>query len=506
MRHTLIFRQLLILVFILLAGCFTRLSDLHLESMWADEIMSYNRASLTDWDTAHEMLKKANHPPLYEWIFLRLWSSFGTQDLVMRLSGVLLGVLSIGLTFALGKILFSVRIGQVGALLFALSPLHVYYSRELRMYALLTVLTTLAILALYRAIRRGGWRYWLGYSILGAANIYTHYYASFTLLALNSIVLVHLISSKERRPFVYWVVANLGVIALFAPWLPTFWLQLHSDPVQWIPPTTGTVALQLLTHFFAKEQLLSQPIWWLITGAVWGTVALGVTTYPQAPEKSRARFGYPFLAGTVGLILGIALLASLFKPLIHPRFFSSIAPAVSVLLAYGLVRYQPRLPAWLLAMILLAASLFSSYAAVTYHWKEDWKGVAAYVKANSEPDDRILIFAPSEYWTAPFEHYYDGKLQITVSEGDLSSSPDLSRALEALPAGGRIWLIQSARHADSRSLDYELSSEHSKFLELREKFDQDLLMTHLAVDLWLLDIKSPSTNFVCKKDHDTIGD
>lgn len=131
---------------ILLIGLIVRIILLD-QSLWLDEAINIvNAKNLGFLDFVTKYPIGDFHPPLY-FAILWIWGHlFGFSENIARLPSVLLGVGTIGLTYLIGKDLFSERssptgkkVGLLGALLLALAPLHVYYSQEARMYSLATL-------------------------------------------------------------------------------------------------------------------------------------------------------------------------------------------------------------------------------------------------------------------------------------------------------------------------------------------------------------------------------
>jgi hypothetical protein len=123
------------------------------------------------------------------------------------------------------------------ALLVARSPQHIAISQYARAYALLVLLLIGALYCLLRAQtadaaphdrRRALW-WWSGYAIAAAAALYTHHTALVVLAAVNLCVPPPLVGAghAERHFLARWLVANLVVVALYAPWLPVLFSQVH---------------------------------------------------------------------------------------------------------------------------------------------------------------------------------------------------------------------------------------------------------------------------------------
>jgi hypothetical protein len=84
------------------------------------------------------------HPPLY-FLLVQAWSIFGSSDAWLRALSVVFGVASIPLIHRLASRLGGPGAGLAAAAFLALSPYHVYYSREARSYALLGLLCVLSL-------------------------------------------------------------------------------------------------------------------------------------------------------------------------------------------------------------------------------------------------------------------------------------------------------------------------------------------------------------------------
>src|SRR5207248_4339625 len=94
-------------------------------------------------------------PPLY-YLLAHAWLALGDDEAVLRTLSALLGALAVPLLGLLGAALFERRVGLLAAALLAGAPAHVFYSRDARMYPLLTLLLLLATYALVRATGERG--------------------------------------------------------------------------------------------------------------------------------------------------------------------------------------------------------------------------------------------------------------------------------------------------------------------------------------------------------------
>ena len=149
-----------------------RLADLGQQSLWFDEAFSVllSRRGLAEIvaDTAKDTM-----PPLYYWL-LHFWGTGPSVDFYPRFISLLAGTLSVALVYLLGRALLDARTGLAGALVTTVSPFHVYFSQETRMYALLGVWVLMAAYGFILGWQRGrpvGWALYGGGTLLA---VYTH--------------------------------------------------------------------------------------------------------------------------------------------------------------------------------------------------------------------------------------------------------------------------------------------------------------------------------------------
>ena len=129
-------------------GFLLRAWELGAKGLWLDEAFSV----WLGWQPLGELLawvvKIDQHPPLY-YALLHLWIKIAgdSPDNVRMLSAVL-GTLTIPVMYLLGRRLMGTTVGLLAASILALSPFHVRFAQEARMYTTLMLNASLALLAL----------------------------------------------------------------------------------------------------------------------------------------------------------------------------------------------------------------------------------------------------------------------------------------------------------------------------------------------------------------------
>ncbi|MDW8318494.1 MAG: glycosyltransferase family 39 protein [Anaerolineae bacterium] len=203
-----------------------RAARLDFQPLWWDEGYSV-------WFARHPLAEMVRltaqdiHPPLY-YALLGGWIGLvGPGPVALRLFSVAVGVLTVPLIYAVARRLGGPQVGVVAALLVAVNPLHVFYSQEVRMYALVALAATAAVGAAAawlglaaggRGRGRAGWL--LGYVAAMAVALYTQYYAGFLLAGLALAGLWTLWRARANlRLAAVWLAAQGAVVLLYLPWL-----------------------------------------------------------------------------------------------------------------------------------------------------------------------------------------------------------------------------------------------------------------------------------------------
>jgi mannosyltransferase len=209
----------LALVPIVVAATLLRGWQLGRISFWYDEVVTMR---LAETRTVGELFKllfqiDATRAPLHPLILQEWLAVFGASEFAGRSLSVVFGVATVVLLYWLGRLAFDESTGHWAAFLGAFSPLLVYYSREARMYALLTMLTTLCWVLLFWS-RRGPTRWkTIGYAACLVAMLFTHPLGllMFGTLALASALDVRASFGSWRT----WLMVYLGVLIVTSPWL-----------------------------------------------------------------------------------------------------------------------------------------------------------------------------------------------------------------------------------------------------------------------------------------------
>ena len=429
---------------ILVVAAALRFYGLGDDSLWDNEILSVQRAK-APLSEVPALLRAGTHPPLYSQGVLRPVFILGQNEFVQRFPSAVFGVVTVAMTYVLTRRTFGWQAGLAAAALLAVLPLHVYYSREGRMYALLALLVTLWIASLLVARRRNTRWAWAVYAVLGAGILYTHYYAGLTIAAVLGVTgATYLTTSSDTATRRRWLVSSTVIGLLFLPWLPTFLHQLRNSSSN-LPGRPIGETPDLLTQFFTGFADVPAIVKTLVLVAITVLIVLLLGSVRRASRTPDSDL-FPVLV-MIGAVVGTILLAvavSLFKPILYVRYFAGVLPTFCVLLAAAAVGARRRVVGWVAYGVLFLVSIAFVIPVVTESWRPDFGGVIDRI-VEVEPDAAVLLVAgPNRLETAlsGLDHYNGARIPVQtidiagVDEGVADAIADLSSD------PSHVWLLQ----------------------------------------------------------------
>ena len=441
--------QIPIALFLISALAFAlRVYKLDAESLWLDEVLSINLASMDIPSAIRTLPGNYVHPPFY-FIILHIWSRVaGQSEFSLRFLAALFGPLTAAMTYKLARVLFDRRTALLSGLFLALCPYHVYYSQETRMYTLATFLGLVGAYCFFQTLeRRDTALCWIGFVVCSVLGLYTHYYTLFLLLFENLFFLSLITIRRQYRcSLKAWLLAQLAIFCLYLPWLPALLIQSTGGKSGWIEvPPPGYLPGALIAYFVIPNPEIKLH---LLTGGFGVIFPLTLGAVGARITEDRQRLSFPlgrsrlYVLAYLAVPFLVAYAASLLiKPILVNRYLIICVPAACILLAYGLNLVKPKFLALLLSLLLswtMVIYLGSIYNTTN---KEDWRSATGYLSTRIQRDD--LICFNTGHARLPFYHYYskEGELnEITLSEigGDKSSI-----AGETVYFNQRIWLVIS---------------------------------------------------------------
>jgi mannosyltransferase len=498
-------RQVAVLLLVVtLVGTFLRLYRLGSNSLWLDETVSVWFANRSLGDVLLVQPAADVHPPLY-YLILSLWiKAFGSEEFQVRLLSAIFGIVSIPLLYFVVKNLFrNSSTAMVSAFILSISPFHIYYSQETRMYSLLTFFVLLSIFFMIKMLTVANQKeevgktlfYSVNYVLSTTAAIYCHNIALFLPIAQN---LFFITFWRKLKPLLkFWIPSGAIILLLWAPWASFFLKQ--SSMVQkglYVTRITfGSIAnvFNIFNNgpFFWLFNWMSMDYLNLIRGRLtlltlifFGALFLiGVVSMRHNPRP------LVFLLFTFVVPVGAEVLVSLKRPILATQTLIWASIPYYVLIAKGIVGLRNR---WGIAIAIAFLTIFNCSALYKYYTefeKERWDLVAHYVSDNVDKNDLFLF--NSGFGQIPFDYYFYRYDKLNIEEhGVPQDLSEKSMSLESLPrlkelihGHKRIWLIYSHEwFTDSQRL-VKATLEHSHCLSTQRGFEsgQNSIVCYLFV-------------------------
>jgi len=457
-------KKLGFMVAILLLAFCLRLFRLDEREIWYDEAFAVLYAEkdlgaiLYGTVTTVEGAAADIHPLLY-YFFLHHWMSFGQGPVMVRFPSVVFGMLSVCLVFRLGRELFDPRVGILGAGLTAISPFHIWYSQEARMYGLLCLTSLLSIYFFAKVWKQGKWFHWPAFTIFTALSLYVHNLAFLILLTLDLLVLLRRRWELLRPLFVSHVVIGF----LFLPWLLLVPGQFAKvQQAYWIPKPGLSELVRTLMIFTFN---LPVPDWLLPFCLFFSLLLLCLTLYRAillpAALNERANWAERLALSLSFTPVIIMFLISQVKPVYIERAVLVCALVYYVAVAQSVLKGRlPRPVILSLAPVpmLMMASLWYQYNYSGFP-RSPFREANAYLREHYQPGDMIihdnkLSFFPSHYYDRALQQEYIGDLPGSPTDTlalptqevlGLLAQPDIARAAQEAQ---RVWFIIFQRALD----------------------------------------------------------
>lgn len=442
------------------------------------------------------------HPPLY-YALLGGWSQlFGLDAVALRWLSVLAGVAAVPLIYVVGVWLAGRRVGLAAAFLLAINPFHIYYSQEVRMYALVTLWSLLALGLSGRWLgirarakgdnRPASWRWLAGYVAAITLALYTQYYAGFLAAGLTIAGLAVLWRRRaDRERSLTWLAAQGIAALLYLPWLiyaaPKLVPYVSQKIVQDSDQPLGLL-IYLARHLAAYSAgHLEGPLasWWPLglLGVVLLIVGLGrlATRWPLEPGRALL---LAFLGVTLTVLLALGWLVNLgypFFPQRGERLLLLGLPVFLLLLAAAWVAPDPvlakaqrlivppppsRVPRLGLAgLALLAALSLALFYTVPRYQDEDYRPLIGQVMQWGRAEDTVFAVYP---WQMGYFLSYgrpDGPQPALSPAADWG--PKVAAALDDALSRGRVWfpmhlslggLLETAAEEHLAAGNYQLAN------------------------------------------------
>lgn len=426
--------------------------------------------------------------PLYFSVLYSFATVFGSEMIRLRLLSLLIGMVQIPLLYVFGKALFGRVAGLTAALCLALSPAHAYFSQEVRMYGVLSLVALLSYMTLHAAWHSTHRARWYAHGVAQACLPLAHPFGVLVPFAQGLFLVAW--QWREWGRIARWIGLNAiafipaGIVLLFtrywdaagSPWLvaPTLRAALWDLVAADVVGRSLTIRANLSHWVSFAKGLTPDNIFWVHTlgmrlgyALVVLLVALAVLAVAvhgwkglraRAGQMARRRAEWATAFLLWWLVPGITLFVAshLWRPCMTPRYFVHSSLALYLLAGAAVSMMPGRLLKGAAVAGLITLYGYQVSVFVPPPQRTDYLSAAAHLHEDAAPDEVILVH--NWLWMRVFG-YTLGPVPNVVSYGGFnhlySDHPALFHELAELaafataqhrerqPEGqpGRAWLV-----------------------------------------------------------------
>lgn len=410
------------LVGAMLVAAALRLWNIGEWSMWVDEAHSFRDATVPfDGDGGFRGSERSRYPVSF--LLLRWYLDFvgNSSEGWLRLPFVFVGTITVPLLAIVGRPLIGTRPALFAAFLLAVNPWHIFWSQNVRAYALVLFFGLAAMGLVWQALVMGGLGRWLGAVALIALAGFSHTTAFGLFGVVLVLVLVERMEQQTLRSKKLWLwVVGIALLALvglqLAHYSPAFQAFAKAKP--------DASLLHLLTTsvFYFRVPLIvtaAVGMWFLFLDEERGPVMF-LAAWVGVPAVLLAVFGSVYVKATARyafyVLPAVLMLASLAVARVSAMVYAGFSEH------RRLVRW---LPAGMLPLLLLIDSLASDvlYHSVQRGDRPGWREATRWVK-NDTGVGNALVFSTNEpsmryyfdpeYWRLRSEELEEHRTQWTI--------------------------------------------------------------------------------------------
>ena len=367
------------------------------ESIYGDEAYSIFHAQKPLGELTDVFLHDQN-PPLHI-ILLHFWMGFfGVSDTSAKAFSVILSTLCGVFLFVFAKKFLSKQSTILVSVLFLFSNAQLFYSHEVRTYALVELLCIASFYFYFKLLNEPDKKTIALLASINLLLLFSHYLTIF--IFITQFICVWMFYKQNKKGVGYYIISQLLVVLIFIPWLKVLFANLPESGSFWLTaPNFG----ELKWFIF------------MLNGSEWLFIifsAIIFSSFLMVVSNKRFRFfsedfnvNY-YLVFLCLYLLPIALdywLAQ-YTPVFLGRYFLYSTLGLFLLIAYVLGNFNAPLTIRILIFIPILYFLITVFDAKPVK-EDDWKSIVPRVKQLQTKKTAIYISATYKY--KDFSFYYD---------------------------------------------------------------------------------------------------
>lgn len=442
-----------IIVYIILAVLIVALG--FSEEIWLDESFSIHMMDHTLGEIIH-FTSTDVHPPLYYFILKLFVFVAGKHMIVYRIASIipfLAMILIVGL-FTTKEI--NPKAGILSMVVMCAAPSILIYSTEIRMYSWCQLFIVCSVIISYKLARKDNNVFWVLFCIVNALAAYTHYFAGMAVMIVSLCLIINIIITKVdvRKRFVKWLIANVGTVVLYIPWLTVFFSQLESVREDyWIEAFVLSDLGKYAEFVFGDFPGFFAIVYAAIVCA---TIVLLII---RRKKIKTFKFAILNLIVFFGYILGGVMLSIIITPVFIQRYITVVLPCLWLFVIFTMLGDENNkiyIAATIISIVLLVYNYYGEF-----RWKYIDKNSTIYDSMKNEVKDDDIIFHDNAHSLSVLSVYEPNNEAVITEEylsaekfqewHELSPNIDVQKEIN-IPEDKTVWVI--LKEDDTSILDY----------------------------------------------------
>lgn len=473
-----------LLILFLFLGAILRIISIDKNSYYFDEIFSIYNTDLNFGDfyfSPTRSLITLQVLPLY-YMVLNLWVNlFSSAEFVTRLLSAIFGVTNIFMTYKVGNELFNKYVGLFASFINTISFMQIYYSQEIRYYALLELLTLVSYFYFIKYLKNKNKTHLLVCCLVNILACYCHTFGIFTMMAQVIFMMWAGIRNKKiDKPF--WFYTAMTGLLIIVGWLPIFGNLYTRGNTNLLPgwmkaPSPADLVRTLFVYIFPPRFNSSiSSVAPLYIGA--GLFFLAIAFYylyrsRKSITKKDVTSTYvdswmqkkdELILSCLWLITPILtpfILSFIVMPMYQDRYTIGATPAFYFLIAYFLYITRKYLPAYTFvaaALIIIIPRLFFFY---TNPVKEQWRDGASLIDTMSTQNDIIVFAHDTDGWRQKCLQWYLKTPLATCNLDDnmVDKNNAVSQLNQCVKGYERYWFVVRGEEVNKEEYKKEILNQ-----------------------------------------------
>lgn len=402
-------------LFLLVAAFVVRAWGASLESIWADDYLSYAYLKAPDLRRFFALIRYSNpeQMPLYFLLQYGWGRLAGVTPETIRAISITAGALSAPLLYFAARRWLGTGAAFLAGCMMALSPIHIYHSQGMRAYALLVLLGIISLLAYERVMNSPKHGWWGAALAVNSALVFTHLTGFFLVAAQGAGLLLS--GRRGMTKGVLWGMLHLPLALLCLLWMATSPIRIgpaeeYLNPMtlaevwgDWtgfdtlrfnpeIKPTLYTAPPHATDIPLAnKAAATAAPVVAAFFSVVLVLAWVGLAKKWRIAPIDRGGWLFLATAATLPTVTTAAVTYS-WEAWITPRYLLMGMPALYMLAAAAVTnRKIPRPLVLLLTVTLTMCIALQTRAMLGATERTDWRGCAEIIRSNALSGDHVYV-------------------------------------------------------------------------------------------------------------------